>query len=146
MKVILLQDVDSIGKAGDIKEIRNGYGFNFLLPQGLAEFATPQAIKQATQLVAKRRQELEKHIFTSKEQAALLTGKQIVIKMKARDGKLFGSVGRKDIVIALSALGITVDTKNIILNSPIKKIGTFPLEVHFGQDVNASFDVVVNAE
>src|SRR3972149_7363253 len=127
MKVILLQDVNSIGKAGDIKEIRNGYGFNFLLPQGLAEFATPQAIKQATQLVAKRRQELEKQTATFKTQATLLEGKQVTIKMKARDGKLFGSVGREEIITALRTLNITVDIKDIVLKKPIKKIGTFPV-------------------
>ena len=147
MKVILLQDVERFGKAGDVKEVRNGYGFNFLLPRGLAEFATPQAVKQVEKLIAKRRKELEGTVADFKAKAAALEGKQVMIKMKADEkGKLFGSVGRKEVAVALKEAGIEADAKIIVIEKPFKEIGAFPVEANFGHGVKAIFTVVVEAE
>lgn len=146
MKVILLQDVARFGKAGEIKEVRNGYGFNFLLPEGLAEFATPQAIKQAEKMIAKNRKESEEAAAAAKSKAKELEGKEVVIKTKVEKEKLFGSIGREEIVAALSVMGVEVDAKVIVLPKPFKKAGTFPVEAHFGHDVKATFSVVIEAE
>lgn len=146
MKVILLQDVERFGKAGEVKEVRNGYGFNFLLPQGMAEFATPQAVKQAEKLIAKSRKELDVTITDFKAKAAELEGKQVLIKTKAEKGKLFGSIGREEIVAALKKTGVEADAKSIVIEKPFKEIGTFPLEAHFGHGVKAKFTVVIEAE
>ncbi|MDO8566345.1 MAG: 50S ribosomal protein L9 [Candidatus Moranbacteria bacterium] len=146
MKVILLQDVERFGKAGDVKEVRNGYGFNFLLPQGLAEFATPQAVKQTERLIAKRHKELEGTVADFKMKAAELEGKSVTIKSKAEKDKLFGSVGREEIALSLQATGMTIDAKFIVLEKPLKVVGTFPVEADFGHDVKATFSVVIEAE
>ena len=146
MKVILLQDVERFGKAGDVKEVRNGYGFNFLLPRGLAEFATPQAVKQRERLIAKRRKELESSVIDFKTKATELEGKSVTIKSKAEKEKLFGSVGREEIAVALKEAGIEVDAKIIVIEKPFKEIGTFPVEANFGHGVKAIFTVVVEAE
>lgn len=146
MKVILLQDVDGLGRAGDVKEVRNGYGFNFLLPEGLAEFATPGSVRQSGTLIAKRRQELQSMAEDFKAKAAGLTGKKVLIKTKAENGKLFGSVGRVEIAAALSMMGIELDEKAIMIDKPMKEVGTFPVEADFGHDAKASFEVTIESE
>lgn len=146
MKVILLQDVDGLGKAGDIKEVKNGYGFNFLLPEGLAEFATPGSVRQAEKTIARRRSELQSMTEDFKAKAAGLTGKKVLIKTKSENGKLFGSVGREEIAAALSIMGIELDEKAILIDKPMKEIGTFPVEADFGHDAKASFEVTIESE
>lgn len=146
MKVILLQDVENLGKAGEIKEVRSGYGFNFLLPQGLAEFATPQAIKQSEKIIASHRQEIEAQKESFQKKADELKGKKVTLKMKAEKGKLFGSVGKDEIAVALKESGTEIDAKMIMIAKPFKETGTFPAEVNFGHGVKASFEVVIVAE
>ena len=146
MKVILLQDVERFGKAGDVKEVRNGYGFNFLLPRGLAEFATPQAVKQVEKVRGKRREDIEGTVADYKAKAAALEGRQALIKMKAEKGKLFGSVGQEEVAATLKETGAEVDAKIIVIEKPFKEIGTFPVEAHFGHGVKATFTVVIEAE
>ncbi|OIP59854.1 MAG: 50S ribosomal protein L9 [Candidatus Moranbacteria bacterium CG2_30_45_14] len=146
MKVILLQDVKNFGKAGEIKEVRNGYGFNFLLPQGLAEFATPIAIKQAEKSVARYQKEIGVMTDSFKKRAEELSGKKVTIKTKAEKGKLFGSVGSKEIVVALQKVGVDVEARCIVIEKPFKETGTFSVEADFGYNVKASFEVVIKAE
>lgn len=146
MKVILLEDVKGLGKAGDIKEVKNGYAFNFLLPEGRADMATPGVLKQAQRFIAKRKKEESENIEGSKAQAAALSGKKVEIKTKAENGKLFGSVGAAEIITALEAQGIKVDAKNLSVEKGFKEVGTFPVEAHFGHGVKASFEVVIAAE
>jgi len=146
MKVILLADVKGLGKAGDIKEVKNGYGFNFLLPEGLADLATPGAIKQAERFVAKRKEEVVKTTEESRAVATALSGKKVVIKSKAEKGKLFGSVGREEIAAALEGMGIKVDKAVIALEKALKEVGVFPLSADFGHGVQASFEVIIESE
>jgi large subunit ribosomal protein L9 len=146
MKVILLQDVERFGKAGEVKEVRDGYGFNFLLPRGLAEFATPEAVRQSEKLVAQRRRELQVLGESFAAQASELKDKKIVIKMKAKDGKLFGSVGREEIIKALSALNIRLDIKMIELEKSFKEIGNFSVTANFGNNIKSVFEVLVEPE
>lgn len=146
MKVILLQDVANFGKAGEIKEVRSGYGFNFLLPEGLAELATPSAIKEAEKSIARRKKDIEVLALSMKKTADELAGKKVTITTKAENGKLFGSIGSEEIVVALKSIGITVDAKNIIVEKPFKEIGAFAIEAHFGHGVKASFEVLIKAE
>lgn len=146
MKVILLQEVKGLGKAGAVKEVRNGYGFNFLLPEGLAEMATDGALKRVEQIIAKRAKGMEAAIADAKAQAALLDGKNVIIKAKAEDGKLFGSIGREEIATALGLIKIELAADIIALKKPLKKIGTFPVEADFGNDVKATLQVTIEAE
>ena len=146
MKVILLQEVKGLGKAGIVKEVRNGYGFNFLLPEGLAEMATKGALKRVEQILAKRTKGMEAVIADAKAQAALLDGKKVSIKTKAEDGKLFGSIGRDEIAAALNLITIELDADVLTIKKPFKKIGTFPVEADFGNDVKAVFQVTIEAE
>ncbi len=146
MKVILLEDVRGLGKALDIKEVKDGYGFNYLLPEGLADLATPGALKQAERFVAKHKEEATQAVEESRATATALSGKKVVIKSKSEKGKLFGSVGREEVVAALEALGIKVDKHVLVLEKAFKEVGTFPLLADFGHGVKASFELVIEAE
>ncbi len=146
MKVILLTDVKGLGKALDIKEVKNGYGFNYLLPEGLADLATPGAIKQAERFIAKRKEEMAKTTEEHRAIATSLSGKKVVIKSKAEKGKLFGSVGREEVTTALEALGIKVSKEVIVLDKALKEVGEFPVSADFGHGVKASFTVLIESE
>ena len=146
MKVILLADVQGLGKAGDIKEVKNGYGFNYLLPEGLADLTTPGAVKQAERFVAKRKEEAAKTVSEYQTLAASLSGKKVTIKSKSEKGKLFGSIGREEIATALEAMGVVIDKQTLVLEKPLKEVGEFPLEAQLGHGVKASFTVVIASE
>lgn len=146
MKVILLEDVQKLGKAGDIKEVKNGYGFNFLLPNALAEFATPATIRQAEQMLAKRRLSQQTSMADLRTKADQLAGKKVLIKTKVEGEKLFGSVGREEVASALSMMGIEIEAKTIAIDKPFKKTGVFPVSAHFAEGVDASFEVMIEAE
>lgn len=146
MKVILLEDVKGLGKALDVKEVKNGYGFNYLLPEGLADLATPGALKQAARFVARRKEEAAKMTGEHKAAAETLSGKKVTIKSKAENGKLFGSVGREEVAAALEAMSIKVDKQVIVLEKAIKETGEFPLSADFGHGVKASFTLVIESE
>lgn len=145
MKVILVQDVDKLGKAGTVKEVKTGYGFNFLLPQGLAELATPGTIKRAEQMLAKQAEEKADQTRELKTRATALNDRKVIVESKAEDDKLFGSVGKEEIVKALVAVGIDIEAGMIILDKPIKKLGTFSVSADFGHDIKAIFEVIVKA-
>ncbi len=146
MKVILLQDIPKLGKAGEVKEVRSGYGFNFLLPEGLVELATPGAIKQAEKIIAKKKTDAAQATAESKAKAEAINGKTITIKTKAEKGKLFGSVGADEIAAAVSATGTEIEARHIALEKPLKEVGTFAVEAHFGNDIKAKFEVTIEAE
>lgn len=146
MKVILLADVKGLGKAGDIKEVKSGYGFNYLLPEGLADLATPGAIKKAERFVAKRKEEIAKTTEENRALSASLSGKKVTIKSKAEKGKLFGSVGREEIAVALEAMDIKVSKEVIVLDKALKEVGEFPVSADFGHGVKAAFTVLIESE
>ncbi len=146
MKVILLEDVKGLGKALDVKEVKNGYGFNYLLPEGLADLATPGALKQAERFVARRQAEVTKSTEEHRALADMISGKKVVIKSKAEKGKLFGSVGREEVAAALEGMGIKVDKQVVVLEKAIKEVGAFALTAQFGHGVKASFELVIESE
>ena len=131
MKIILLQDVENLGKAGDLKEVANGYARNYLLPRRLAAGATAALISNRTQRVAAEQRKLEKQAEANKEQAERLG--TITLTFKARvgtQGRLYGSITSQDIAAALREVEhITVDRRMIELPDPIRSLGTFSVPV-----------------
>ena len=145
MKVILLQDVDGLGKAGDLKDVANGYARNYLLPRQLAAGATPALLANHQQRVAAQQRKLDKQAQTNRQQAERLS--QVTLTFKARvgrQGRLYGSITSQDIAAGLrEAEGIIVDRRMIDLPNPIRTVGTVMVPVKIAQKVEPKITVNV---
>ncbi|WP_069805293.1 50S ribosomal protein L9 [Thermogemmatispora onikobensis] len=137
MKVILLQDVAGLGKAGDVKEVANGYARNYLLPRKLAAGATPALLANREQRVAAERRRLEKQEQLNRQLAERLSQVSLTFKARVgRNGRLYGSVTSQDIADGLrQAEGLTIDRRLIDLSSPIRSIGTFEVPVRVARSL-----------
>ena len=144
MRVILTADVDSVGKMGEIKEVKNGMARNFLIPQKLAIRATPGNIKvweQKSKILEKREEGLraEAQGFASK-----IDGASVKISVRVgEENKMFGSVTSQNISDALAEIGHEVSRKSIDLGNPIKDLGTHDIRVKLYQEVDAHITVEV---
>lgn len=144
MSIILTQDVDKLGRAGEIVSVKPGYGRNYLLPRGLGLLATRGNVAQLEhhrRAIAREQSKIrEQHEAVAKQ----IEGIKVSIARKAgKDEKLFGSVTNKDIVEALAAQNIKVDRKVVQLPEPIKATGEHAVQVRFSADVTASLTVNV---
>jgi large subunit ribosomal protein L9 len=145
MKVILLQDVEGLGKVGDLKDVANGYARNFLLPKKMAAGATPQLLANYQQRVASEQRKLEKQTEQNRQQADRLS--QITLTFKARvggQGRLYGSITSQDIAEGLrKSEGIAVDRRMIDLPDPIRALGTYQVQVKIAQKLASQITVNV---
>lgn len=145
MQVILLEKVANLGQLGDIVKVKDGYGRNYLIPQGKAKRATEQNKAE----FEARRAELEKHqagiLADAKSRAERLEGMTVQIVQKAGvDGKLFGSVTNTDIAEALKAQGFEVAKAEIRMpHGHLKQIGDYPITIALHHDVTANITVSV---
>lgn len=144
MQVILQEDIASLGKAGEVVNVRDGYGRNYLLPQKKAVVANPKNLGQLEhqkRLIAAKQQKIKKQ---AAEMAERLTQVTLNIAREVGEGdKLFGSVTAKDIVDALRANGLTIDRHAIELSAPLKELGIFDVPVKLHPEVQASVKVGV---
>ncbi len=145
MKVIFLQDVPNIAKAGDIKEVSAGYGRNFLLPKGLAT----QAKSQTSVLEIQHRLQSQKEYNEAEllELAKQLEDKEINLKAKAGvKDRLYGSVTAADIAAELKNMGLIVDKRKIDLAEPIRQLGSYEVSIKLAKDVAPKIKVNVSEE
>jgi large subunit ribosomal protein L9 len=149
MNVILLDNIENLGKIGDLVKVKPGYGRNYLLPQGKAALATPENIKQ----IEARRAELETaaaaELTAAKTRATAIEGMELVIQANSGpEGKLFGSVGPIDIADAFEKVQVEVQRSEIRMpDGPIQELGDFPVGVHLHPDVNVDIAIrVVEAD
>jgi large subunit ribosomal protein L9 len=146
MKVILRSDVLNLGRAGDVKEVKDGFGRNFLLPKRLALTATTANLKGWEKAKDKRAKINDAKTATTKELAAKLATVSLSFSRPAgAEGKLFGSVGKSDIVKSLKSCGYTVDKGVVALESSIKQTGEHEVELKLLPDVSAKIKVTVVA-
>lgn len=145
MKILLLQDVKKIGKKGEIKDVSDGYARNFILAKKLGEMATEAAVRKNEQQVVKNKQEQEKAKIAVQKMASLLDGKKIVIKSKAKDGKLFGSITAKNIAENLKKDGFEVSEKAIIFES-MKNVGEKEAQIVFDFNIKAKISIKIEAQ
>ncbi len=148
MKVIFLQDVPSIARAGEIKEVADGYGRNFLLRRKLAVLASPGAMKE-TEAMIKR--ETSRRAQTEAELAELanqLSGKEVVLKAKAgAKDRLYGSITTADIAAELErTYNLVVDKRKIELGEPIRQVGSYEVAIKLGKDLVSQIKVTVAEE
>lgn len=145
MKLVLVKDVPSLGKIGDIKEVANGYARNYLLPQGLAVEATAGQLKivQDQRAAEARRKERQQT-----EHAALATRlESVTVTLKAKVGdqdRLYGSITAKDLADAVKKQAkLEIDRHKIELEEPIRTLGTHQVAVHVAGDLHPKFTVVI---
>ena len=147
MKVILKQNVESLGKVGDLVKVADGYARNFLIPKGLAAEANIRNLKVFEHEKHRILQQAEKIQKQAEDTAVRLSA--VTCKIAGRVGeqeKLFGSVGAKDIEEALIAQGVEIEKKSVLLDEPIKALGEFPVRIKLSAGLTAEIKVVVVAE
>lgn len=148
MEVILLEKVRNLGELGDKVNVAGGYGRNFLLPQGKALPATKENLVE----FEKRRAELEKELAEKRAQAVARKEKlaELTVNVMARagdEGKLFGSIGPREIAESVTALGFALEKSEVSLpNGPIREIGEHQVAVQLHSDISSNLTVTVVAE
>lgn len=148
MKVILLQEVKNLGKAGDIKEVTDGYARNYLIPRGLAEEATKGKVQENEDKKRKIQQKKDKELSEAERLKEKLQDKSIIIKARAGGAdRLFGAVTSREIAEVLQQeLRIAIDKKKIELSQPIKQLGEYKVKIKIYPSVQTEIKVIVAAE
>ncbi|MDQ3891958.1 MAG: 50S ribosomal protein L9 [Actinomycetota bacterium] len=145
MQVILKQDVEKIGRRGDIVDVSRGYVRNFLVPRGLAEMATPTRLEEVHREMAEAEERDRRMAERAGEVAETLNKSVITIEARTgEDERLFGSVTAANIADAIDrARGVRVDRRRIKLEEPIRSLGTHQVPVQVYGDIEASVKVIV---
>jgi len=148
MKVLLLQDVEHLGKAGEIKDVSGGFGRNYLLPKGFAVLATKSQVKQAEERLAAQRRKAEAARKEAEALAARLAELTLTFTVKVGEqDRLYGSVTNADIAAKLHEVaGIEIDRRKIGLEDPIKRTGEYEVPVELMSGVSSTLKVVVVGE
>jgi large subunit ribosomal protein L9 len=147
MKVILLKNVDHLGEAGEIHDVANGYGRNYLIPQGMARQATEGAIKQLREEerhAARRRAAAREDATELKSE---LEDMQVVFTAKVgEDNRIFGTVTTQQIAVELSSRGFDIDRRDISLDEDIRRVGSYTAHIQLHPDVDARLNIQVMPE
>jgi large subunit ribosomal protein L9 len=148
MKVLLLKDVYKLGRAGDVKKVADGYGRNYLLPQGLAVLATPGALKQSDNI---RQKAAEQRAIVNKEMGVIadkMVDLTITFSAKASEtGKLYGSITAGDIAEAVQReKGLELDKRKIELREPLRSLGTHTVSVRLAAELVPSLTVIIEPQ
>jgi len=145
MEVILLKDMENLGKVGDIVKVKDGYARNYLIPSGIALPATKSNVARVKNELQSLRKKAERQLQRYKELAEKLNSTRVVIEHEAgEEGKLFGSVTTSQIEKALHQAGFEdVEKKQIILEKPIRETGTYEVKIHLFKDIEATVTVDV---
>jgi len=145
MEVILLKDMENLGKVGDIVKVKDGYARNYLIPSGIALPATKENIRRVQNELQSLKKKAERQLQRYKELAEKLNATRVTIEHEAgEEGKLFGSVTTSQIEKALHKAGFEdVEKKQIVLEKPIRETGTYEVKIHLFKDVEATVTVDV---
>jgi len=144
MQVILREDMENLGKSGDVVTVKSGYGRNFLLPKGMAVLATQQDVARVAhekRVITARNAKLAKD---AQAQADRLSQVSVSIPVSVgEEDRLYGSVTARDIADALQAKGVEIDVRKLVLEEPIKSLGLAEVPVKLGRGVSATIKVWV---
>lgn len=145
MQVILTQDVEKIGRRGDIVDVSRGYVRNFLVPRNLAEVATPAKMEEARRQMEEAEEQERRMADRADEIASTLNKSVITIEARTgEDERLFGSVTAANIAEAIKkARDLRIDRRRIMLDEPIKSLGTHQVPIQVHNDVQANVKVIV---
>ncbi len=156
VKVILLENVENLGKIGEEATVSEGYARNFLVPRGLGIVSETRhkgkqggqtnagILRQLERRKAQAQAEYEREVADAQQQADEISNQSLTIPVQAQeDGKLYGSVGAQQIVAALKELGLEVDRRKVALPEPIREVGMSNVEIHLHPEVTATVKVWV---
>jgi large subunit ribosomal protein L9 len=144
MRVILKEDVQKLGYKNDVVEVKNGFGRNYLIPQGLAEIATPSSLKVLEENIKQTQRKQAQIIEAAEASAKSLEGVKLTIGTKAgSNGKIFGSVTTIQIAQALKDAGHDVDRKKISISGDIKELGEYTAKINLHRGIEAVIDLSV---
>lgn len=147
MQVILLQDVENLGKKYEVKEVADGYARNFLLPKKLAKIATKKNLKWLEKQKEIEEKKAEKELKKVQEQASAIDGQEIIIPVKiTENGKPFEAVTNQKIYEKLKEMGFNVKKNQIDFPSPVKELGEFPVKIKFKHNLEAEIRVIIVEE
>lgn len=148
MKVILMEDIKSLGKKGDVCEVSDGYARNYIIPRKKGVEATPDNLNNLKLKQANDAKVAQENLEAAQKLAADLSKKPVIIKVKVGDGgKLFGAIATKEIAAAVKEqTGLDLDKKKIVLNDPIKTLGEHNMKLKLHKDVTAALQVNVVEE
>lgn len=145
MKVVLLQDVKSLGKKGELVNVSDGYARNFLFPKSLAKEANAQAMNELKNAEQSKKFKKETEIAAANKAKAELEGSKFVIKAKAGEsGKLFGSITAKEISAEIKRQkSLDIDKRKIVLSGDIKTLGEYTAEIKLYTGISANVEILV---
>ena len=147
MKLILREDVENLGKGGEVVDVKPGYGRNFLLPRGLAVVANPKNVREVEHQKQIASAKAAKQKASAEAVAKRLADTPVVLRRKVGEqDKLYGSVTALDVAEALAARGLQIDRRSIDLADPIKTVGDFEVPVKLHREVVGKAKVKVEAE
>jgi large subunit ribosomal protein L9 len=147
MKVLLLKDVYKLGRAGDVKRVADGYGRNYLLPQGMAILATPEALKMAERV--REKANIQRAIVNQEMDAVAkqITGLTLIFPAKASEtGKLYGSITTQMIAEAIKAKADVEIARRQIDSQPLRMLGEYKVPIRLTVDLIPTIDVIVHRE
>lgn len=149
MKLILKKDMANLGEAGEVVDVKDGYGRNYLIPQGLAYEASEANLKRIEEERAKEQERVRRERLEAHRRAAQLEGLLITFRERADDGKLFGSVTAADIAEKANQEGdldYELDKRAVLLDEPIKALGDFTVPIRLHAEVEVEIEVRVEEE
>lgn len=147
MKIILNQDVKNLGFKDDVVSVKNGFGRNFLIPQGMAKLATPSAVRMLEEEIKQKAFKQDKLKKDAEALCGQIDKQSVTIKTKAgTSGKIFGAVTTLQVANALKDKGFEVDRRKIVFDQEIKTVGTYNATVNLYKEISAAVEVVVVSE
>lgn len=147
MKLILKENIAKLGEKDEVVEVKDGYGRNFLIPQGKAVLATTSQLKMLEETKKQRAAQQKEAIASAKKLADELEGREIGIEVKAgSNGKIFGSITTMQIAEKLAEMGYNIDRKTIELKEDIKQLGSYTAILNLHKSINAQINLEVIQE
>jgi len=147
MRVILLQDIENLGKKHEVKDVKNGYARNFLIPKGLAKLATEEALKWLKTQEEIEEKEAGEELKRAEEEASKIDGVEVMIPVKIGEkGELFEKITPQKISEKLKESGFEIKKSQIDLVQPIEELGEFPIKIKFEHNLESEIRVIITEE
>lgn len=147
VKVILLQKIDKLGDKNEIKDVKDGFARNFLIPKGLAKPATKKNLGLLEIKKDEETKKAEEELKSVQEKVEIIDGQEIIIPVKVGENdQLFESVTPQKISERLKELGFEIKKNQILVNEPIKELGEFPIKINFQHNLEAEIKLIITSE